>query len=145
MCVCDDHDFARVSAFSCIFLFLLFFKKKTFVIRSFLIFICLSFLLPSLRWSAMARVFVDRSEADLKNKWNSMQRSEKRKRAAKKYALVAAARVAQDAMKEDNSYPQGFGVAFPPSGGDRYTFVADGDAEPMELADIFGTNPDPDV
>ena len=105
----------------------------------------MSTLLPSLRWSAMARVFVDRSEADLKNKWNSMQRSEKRKRAAKNSALAAAAWVAQDAMKEDASYPHDFGMAFPPSAGNRYTFVADGDAEkPMEHADIFGTKSDPD-
>ena len=92
----------------------------------------------------MARVFVDRSEADLKNKWNSMKRSEKRKRAANNSALAAAAWVAQDAMREDVSYPHDFGVAFPPSGGEHYTFVADAESS-MELADIFGTKPDPDM
>jgi hypothetical protein len=59
----------------------------------------------------MAKVFADRSEADLKNKWNSMQRSEKRKKEAAGSAL-SRAQIPQDAINQKAQMPQDPGVAF---------------------------------
>jgi hypothetical protein len=115
---------------------------KHFAIGKYLI-VFVPFLRLMIRWSEMARVFVDRSEADLKNKWNSMQRSEKRKRAMKKNSILAAAWVAHDAMNEEAAHPRDFRLMCPPSN-EHFTFDAFA-GNSTEHKSVLGTKANPDI